>query len=99
MKRAVLVSLPLEIAVIEWGAQSKKYMEQPVGPTASKSRNNTTPTDEEEVETTIVTGANNATVSVTSLRKQAGNIKKITALYGETEEKKKKYEQGPPANV
>lgn len=41
----------------------------------------------------------NGSVTVAHLRKQAGNIKKVQALYGDKDEKKPKSTQPPPAHV
>jgi DNA polymerase III gamma/tau subunit len=101
MRTAVLPQLPFEIAVIEWG-ELRMQNNLPADKQAQNetSERNGTMNEESDTKTekTVVKGAD-ASVSVTTLRKQVGNIKKITALYGETEEKKKKPEAGPPANV
>lgn len=62
MKTAVLVQLPLELTIIEYGQTGKE-----VGASAN-----------------IKTEVYDDAVSVSSLRKQIGTIKKIKAMYGDT---------------
>lgn len=66
MKYAVLAQLPLELAVIEWCGQPVKQSQAPA-------------TIQKEASTII---AKDEEVSVSSLRKQVGTMKKIKALYG-----------------
>lgn len=70
MKNAVLPQLPLEIAIIEWCEDSGDYSQQ----TATQPQKQTP-------EKSYV--AEDDTVSVSSLRKQVGTMKKLKALYGE----------------
>ncbi len=67
-KTAVLQQLPLELAVIEWCEQIQKQTNNVIPAQASKQ--NDVVTEDEDV-------------SVTSLRKQVGTMKKLKALYGE----------------
>lgn len=60
MKNAVLIQLPLELAIIQYGEMGVKVREP---------ENN-------------IVGILDNSVSVTSLRKQVGNIRKIKAMYG-----------------
>lgn len=74
MKTAVLPQLPLELAVIEWCSAKKNSPDviarSETTKKSSDRRATLLTTDEEEV-------------SVSSLRKQVGTMKKIKALYGE----------------
>jgi DNA polymerase III subunit gamma/tau len=95
MRFAVLPQLPFEIAVIEWGElQARTDTEDVLSADEVETKLRLRESDADPVGNGVST-----TVSVTTLRKQAGNMKKITALYGETEEKKKKPEDSPTANV
>lgn len=92
MKYSVLPQLPFELAVIEWGeregAERSRHTEQNLSAELGNVGSG-------EIEETLV----DATISVTSLRKHAGNMQKIKALYGESKEEVKKTPPGPPANV
>jgi len=70
MKTAVLPQLPLELAVIEW-CSANQNEEKGSTPSQNGVKIKAIMTEEE------------AEVSVSDLRKQVGNIKKIKALYGE----------------
>src|ERR1700722_7260515 len=75
MKTAVLPQLPLELAVIEWCEQESESKKQevirlPAGQGSEKISSSSVVQEDEEV-------------SVASLRKQVGNMKKIKALYGD----------------
>jgi DNA polymerase III subunit gamma/tau len=74
MKTAVLPQLPLELAVIEWCEDKSKVQTLPAGRQSANLKVS------EEVS---YTANDEAEVSVTSLRKQVGTIKKLKALYGE----------------
>lgn len=83
LKSAVLMQLPLELALLEWcGTVVEETIEV----------KNTLEENEEQqatIETTVQTEKvvmSTDSVSVASLRKQVGNIAKIKALYGETKE-------------
>lgn len=66
MKNAVLLQLPLELAVIEWGEQSQNQPVQQTQPLTDFNQQNW----------------NSGTSSVNDLRKQVGTMKKLKALYG-----------------
>lgn len=61
-----------------------------------KPETKTTSSDVHHVE---LTAQINTGVSVSSLKKQIGNMQKTTALYGEEKEAVKKRDTNPPANV
>jgi DNA polymerase III subunit gamma/tau len=67
MKYAVLPQLPLELAVIEWCEDKSKVTSQKLQ-VANKEQSNTVVEDND--------------VSVSSLRKKVGTMKKIKAMYG-----------------
>jgi hypothetical protein len=70
MKYAVLPQLPLELAVIEWCEVSQDHAK--ISPTSNA-------TNEQQTKSYI---AQDTEVSVNSLRKQVGTMKKLKALYG-----------------
>lgn len=72
MKYAVVASLPLELALIEWSSRSEENQEVGIKNQEQKKEEISSDTKEES------TG-----ISVAGLRKQVGNIAKIKALYGE----------------
>lgn len=76
MKNAVLLQMPLELAVIEWN-ESKMVVKQSLPVSAGN-----------DVQYTADSGSS----SVGDLRKQIGTMKKLKALYGTTPETKKEEE-------
>jgi DNA polymerase-3 subunit gamma/tau len=70
MKYAVLPQLPLEIAVIEWCEASQNHVQ--ITPTSNST----------SAQSTKSYVAQDTEVSVNSLRKQVGTMKKLKALYG-----------------
>ncbi len=72
MKYAVLPQLPLELAVIEWGISSTESQEKQIesGVEIKKNPN------------VMITG-NDHGVTVSSMRKQMGDLARVKALYGE----------------
>ncbi len=74
MKSAVIPELPLELAVIEWHEDYKNTHSDQITHRDEKSK-------DEELKK--VYKSDDSVVSVTTLRKQVGNMQKIKALYGE----------------
>jgi len=98
VKHAVLPQLPFELAVIEWGEQARNN----TGSSSVKASHLAQATrDKSEGQASQKSSRNGESVaiSVSTLRKQAGNIRKVQALYGEKEEKKPKIMPLPPADM
>ncbi len=83
MKYAVVPSLPLELALIEWSNENSKFKIQNSKFDEKNGEKNVVEVTTETIKLSVPDD-----VSVSTLRKQVGNIAKIKALYGEEKEKK-----------
>ncbi len=86
MKYAVLPQLPLELAVIEWGGLAANSKDLPAGKAGLKANDSERKDEKQnEKETDAIVEVNQAGVTVTSMRKQVGDLARVKALYGEKE--------------
>jgi DNA polymerase-3 subunit gamma/tau len=103
MKYAVLPQLPFELAVIEWGERAQNTTEPNTEQLGSKiqrsAQSGSVASSDDITGKTRYTKSTDDSVSVSTLRKQVGNMHKIKAMYGEKDEKKEKAPAGAPADV